>query len=96
MGFLIIPYCFSMLWLHKKKTTLIFIPEQKEESEVVNFSHNELDLNTAVKKQDENIRLNFKSITFILSKVGLFIFSLFSVYFLEYGCTTVFNDVFTK
>jgi len=32
----------------------------------------------------------------ILGQVGIFIFSLYSVYFLEYGCTTVFNDVFTK
>ena len=46
--------------------------------------------------EDQNVNLNMKSFMYIQSKVGLFIFSLWSVYFLEYCCTVAFADVFTK
>jgi battenin len=45
---------------------------------------------------ENNMCLTWTTFRFIISKVGFSILFLFLVYFLEYGCTTVFADTFTR
>lgn len=93
-GTLFLAYLFSFKWLYAKQQSLPFLEDHADN--IAQQDDAELAQIETENSPTENVNLTFKSLQFVLSKVGFWIMCLVAVYFLEYGCTTVFADVFTR
>ena len=92
MSSTILAYFFSFVFLFRQKRSLEFEEERERAKSGSVASMIEAELTQA---EDQNVNMNFESFKFIVSRVGFWIFCLWTVYFFEYCCTTAFANAFT-